>query len=201
MENTGDTKLTAIDRALVAAKARKGTGGGAADEKEPHAKEPVAKAETHPDFAKAQKTAALKEAREAARVKRAADREARGSAKGPAPDGRPTHMKKVDRARSKCPPLSSPAEALFDEATKNLSLPQLDALSQHLAVHVRAGRTLRAVSIAQLPLGANVRITGGEPKYIGAVGTVVHSSSLRAKVEVPGLRKPVYIYTGEAEPV
>lgn len=193
MDNTEDKKQTSIDRALAAAKARAAAKTGSELEEQPRAKSPRAK--TAPEFAKAQRTEALKAAREASKAARAAGKSPDGV------EGRPTHMKKVDRARSKCPPLSQDAEALFASATANLSLPQVDALSQHLAVHVRAGRTLRAVSISQLPLGANVRITGGEAKYIGAVGTVVHSSSLRAKVEVPGLSKLVYIYTGEAEPV
>ena len=108
-------------------------------------------------------------------------------------------MKKVDRARAKCPALNSEAEVMFGDITANFGAQQIDALAQHLLVHVRATRTMRACSSDQLPMGASVRITGGEPKYVGMTGTVVHSQKLRAKVAVEGISKPVYIYTGEAE--
>ena len=82
MQNTTDNKLSAIDKALAAAKARKAarqaSESPAADAT---VKEPVAKKETQPDFAKAQKDRANKELTElqraAAKAKRDADREAR----------------------------------------------------------------------------------------------------------------------------
>ena len=231
--DNGNTKqLTAIERALAAAKARKAAraAGG-----EPEAPVVVkeAKAKTDPAFATAAKDKANKELteqqREAARQQRDAERVERLNAKAEKmkaeaeakaakaaereaakaarkaekeaekADKKPAHMKKVERARSKCPALNGAAETLYGEITANLSAQQVDALAQHLLVHVRETRTIRATQTSQLPMGATVRITGGEPKYIGMVGTVVHSQKLRAKVEVPGIAKPVYIYTGEAE--
>lgn len=220
--------MSAIDRALAAAKARKAARAASGEDaaepvtvaKSKPAKEPKAKAEKPNDEAKAaakaqrdaeraQRASAKAEkataesaakaekkaAREAAKAERRAAKEAEKGSKKPA------HMKKVERARSKCPALNSAAEEYFGDVTANLSAQQLDALAQHLLVHNRAMQTIRALQSPQLPLGATVRITGGEAKYIGMTGQVVHSQKLRAKVAVPGFKKPVYIYTGEAEEV
>lgn len=239
METTTNTssngnKMTAIERALAAAKARKAAMGGATEEPAPKpTKKAEPKAKTDPAFAKASKDRANKELtetqRDAARQKRDAERVERLNAKAEKmkaeaeakaakaaaraakkaekaaakaaekTDKKPAHMKKVERARSKCPALNGPAEALFGEITANLSAQQIDALAQHLLVHNRATATLRAAEAQPLPMDATVRITGGEAKYVGMVGTVVHTNKLRAKVAVEGVRKPVYIYTGQAE--
>ena len=233
--DNGNTKqLTAIERALAAAKARKAARAAGGEPEAPVVvKETMAKVKTDPSFAAPAKDKANKELteqqREAARQQRDAERVERLNAKAEKmkaeaeakaakaaereaakaarkaekeaekADKKPAHMKKVERARSKCPALNGAAETLYGEITANLSAQQVDALAQHLLVHVRETRTIRATQTSQLPMGATVRITGGEPKYIGMVGTVVHSQKLRAKVEVPGIAKPVYIYTGEAE--
>lgn len=223
--DSGNTKqLSAIERALAAAKARKAmkAANGEADApvvtkssapKEPKPKEPKPTDEVREAArqqrdververlnAKAEKMKAEAEAKAAKKAEREAAKAARKAAKdAEKTDKKPAHMKKVERARSKCPALNSAAEALYGEITVNLSAHQIDALAQHLLVHVRETRTLRATQTSQLPMGATVRITGGEPKYIGMVGTVVHSQKLRAKVAVDGITKPVYIYTGEAE--
>jgi len=52
-----------------------------------------------------------------------------------------------------------------------------------------------------LRIGDTVRITSGDPKFVGMVGTVVKSRQLRAKVQVPGVDKLVYIFTGQAETI
>ena len=238
METTTNTssngnKMTAIERALAAAKARKAAMGSNSEPEAPVAKESKAKKETQPAFAKAQKAAAnealteiqrdaARQKRDAERVERLnakaekmkaeaeakaakkAEREAKKAEKAAAKasektDKKPAHMKKVERARAKCPALNGPAEALFGEITANLSAQQIDALAQHLLVHNRATATIRATEAQPLPMSATVRITGGEAKFIGMVGTVVHTNKLRAKVAVEGVRKPVYIYTGQAE--
>lgn len=227
-----ENNMSAIDRALAAAKARKAQrdalyGTSQSDETSPA---PEKKASTPPvpkakpskpsaedreaektkrdearsarELAKAQKLAA----EDAAKAARKAERDAAKAAKRAAKDEektskKPAHMKKVDRARAKCPTLSGDAEALFGEIVANLSAQQIDALAQHLIVHNRAMATLRATQLDPLPLGATVRITGGEARFVGMMGEVVHSQKLRAKVQVPGVSKPVYIYNGQAEVV
>jgi sRNA-binding protein len=193
--NTNDSdanvtkQVSAIDRALAAAKARKAAapGGGAAPP------DPA----PSPAERKAARAAALAEAK-AARDARRAARVAAKAAAAAAP-GRTVHMAKVERARSKCPPLSAEAEALFRSATEGLPSPQLDALAQHLAVAVRTERTTRALRSSPLPAGTRVRIVAGEARFLGATGTVVHARRLRSAVAVDGVRRRVYIYTGEAE--
>lgn len=229
--NTGDGKtLTAIERALAAAKARKAAKAAAHGEdsgtltpaapppkvarpktevkpvKEKPSDETRAAAKAQRDAERAQRRAAktereaadraAKDARKAAREeKKAAKAAAKSSGKTPA------HMKKVDRARSKCPSMLEPTTRLFDEAATNLSIGQIAALAQHLLVQARALQTQRAMSSPALPLGARVRVTDGEARYIGLEGEVVHSQKLRAKIKVEGRDKLVYIYTGEAEVV
>ena len=110
-------------------------------------------------------------------------------------------MKKVERARSKLRPLSQSAEAIFSEVVSNFSVQVIEDIAEHLMVHARAYKTQRATGLEALPLGATVKITGGDRRYIGMTGKVVHSQRLRAKIEVPGVTKEVYIYNGEAEVV
>lgn len=211
--NTETKTMTAIERALAAAKARKAAKGDASeDAAPPPARAPKAKGEKPTDesraaaraerevqrAARAAAKAAEAEAKAAAKAQREADRAAKkaaASTQGKAP----AHMKKVERARAKCPPLGTEAERIFGEITANFSAGQIDAIAQHLLVHNRAAATVRACSVPPLTLGATVRITGGEAKFVGAIGTVVHSQKLRAKVSVPGVTKPVYIYNGQAE--
>jgi hypothetical protein len=229
MQTQTTKPMNAIERALAAAKARKAAKGGdetpapiAAAVKAPKeakpAKEP--KAAKAPDAdrdaerakrdaeraeraaAKAAKLAeetAAKAAKAAARE--AAKAEKRAAKEAEASNKKPAHMKKVERARSKCPPMNDSMALVFSDITSNFSAAQIEALVAHLGVHARAMKTLVATRTKPLPLGATVRITGGEAKYIGMVGEVVHSQKLRAKVAVPGVTKPVYIYTGEAVPV
>lgn len=214
---TNDTKqLSAIERALIAAKARKAAkvaAGLLPETPEPTAASKVTKAikassedrdaaRTKRDEerverlnAKAAKLKAEEEAKAAKKAAKEAAKAADSSSKKPA------HMKKVDAARAKCPTLNSEAEKIFGEITANFSAQQIDALAQHLMVHNRATATLLATQREPLPLGATVRITGGEAKYVGLTGEVVHSQKLRAKVAVPGVSKPVYIYNGQAEVV
>lgn len=220
-----EVKMSAIERALAAAKARKAAKEAAGETEEtPNAesaaqprvpkaaKEPKAKVERPTDEAKAARNAerearraakaaaeaedrAAKDARKAERLAR---REAKATAKS---EKKPTHMKKVERARSKLRPLSQSAEALFSEVVTNFGVSVIEDIAEHLLVHVRAYKTQRATGLEALPLGATVKITGGDRRYVGMTGKVVHSQRLRAKIEVPGVTKEVYIYNGEAEVV
>lgn len=222
-------KMSAIDRALAAAKARKAAkeAAGIVDE----APAPKAKAAAKPKAEKAPKAAKVKAAdpdKEAQAAERAAAREARKADRGAAKaaeeaakeevraakraareakkaekleaktDKKPAHMKKVERARAKLNKLSTEAELIFSEVVGNFGVTAIEDIAEHLMVHARAYKTQRALTQTQLPLGATVKIVGGDRRYIGMTGTVVHSQKLRAKVEVEGVAKPVYLYTGEA---
>jgi hypothetical protein len=207
MQTTNDstTKLSAIDKALAAAKARVAT-RAALEGDEPTTKVKAdkpskAKKETQPDAAKQQKKEALGLARAAAKEKRDAEREARRAAKAAeAGSKKNAHMKKVEKAGSKLPQLSGTAQEHFNELTTNLSRAQLAALALHLqhfnrvkATEMAAGRSYKQ--------GQSVRIVGGDPKFIGMQGTIDSARPLRCFVNVPGVRKPVYLFTSDIEPV
>lgn len=215
------TKLSAIERALAAAKARKAAKGVDASEptpQAPKAKPQKAAAKAAKDaaaaelteIAKANKTAeraaakaaklaqlaadreARKTAREAAKAEKAAARQAAASAKVPA------HMKKVARAAEKLPALRETSQQLFGEITANLSADQIAALALHLQHHNRVAATQRAAGM-KLENGDAVRIVGGDPKFLGMTGTVDRAQRIRCYVAVPGIKKPVYLFTSDVE--
>lgn len=226
-----ETKLSAIEKALAAAKARKAAkeAAGLTEEtpapkakKEPKpkaekptkapkaAKEPKAKtvdptkeaAKAERLAAKAAKMAELeaqraerKAAREAKKAEREATRAAAKSAPGSA------HMKKVEKARAKLLPLSSEAELLYSEIIGNFGGPMVNAIAEHLKLHVRMSATKRATEGAALPIGTTVRIINGDAKYLNMVGTVVKSQKLRSFVKVEGVRKDVYVFTADLKVV
>lgn len=218
--------LTAIDKMLIAAKARRDAKDALKGVSTAKPRDPVDDGTLKPSTAKEKTTevdkaakAAEREASRAAR-KAARDAEKEAEAKSKAEEKAakaaakaekkaakaaekaargPAHMKKVERARAKLAPLSDTAALVFADATCNLTAAEVDLLCAHLTVHNRAMRTISATKATQLPVGARAKITGGDPKFVGQVGEVVHSHKLRLKVAVPGIKNPVYLYTGEAE--
>lgn len=211
METTeSTTKLSAIDKALAAAKARaaaKANLNGEAPAKEPKVKKTELPAAVKERKEKASKelTAAAKQAREteraAAKAIREADRLKRNEAKAAAAVGKKgAHMKKVEKAAARLPVLNASAVTTFNEITTNFGRDQVAALALHLqhfnrvkATELAAGRSYKQ--------GQAVRITGGDPKYIGMQGTIDSARPLRCFVNVPGFRKPVYLFTSDIEPV
>lgn len=199
-----DTKLSAIDKALAAAKARKAAmdGADASTTRVEKAEKPAkAKASTQPDFSKQQKKEALAAAREAAKAKRTAEREQRKATKAAAKasdNGKPAHMKKVDRAAERLPSLNEATQLIFNEATVNLSAGQLTALALHIQHFNRVKATERALG-QKIEAGVQVTIIGGDPKYIGKTGTVSKAQRIRCYVDVPGVKKPVYLFTSDVQ--
>jgi hypothetical protein len=197
--NKNNVNISAIDRALAAAKARKAVKDSIDPAAMPRKAE---KSEDKPDAAAKAAAKAEKEAQKAAKkAERDAAREARKAAKADKDNKKPAHMKKVERALSKLPSLNESTQLIFNEATCNLSAQQLDALAHHILHHNRTMATINAMKTEPLRIGDTVRITGGDPKFVGMVGTIVKSRQLRAKIQVPGMEKLVYIFTGQAETV
>lgn len=209
METTeSTTKLSAIDRALAAAKARaaaRATLDGAPNESKPKKVEQPEVAAERKAKASKELTAIAKQAREAERsaakaireAERQKRREAKSSSTGPKTG---THMKKVEKAGAKLPTLNESAQLTFNEITVNFGRDQVAAIALHLqhfnrvkATELAAGRTYKQ--------GQAVRIVGGDPKLIGVQGTVDVARPLRCFVNVPGVRKPVYLFTSDIEPV
>lgn len=189
MQNASDNKLSAIDKALAAAKARKAmkeatqaTGDETTMPKTPAAK-PMKKID---DGARAE-----------AKKLRDAEREARRAAKAVAPKG-PVHMKKIAKAASKLPTISAEGQRLFDEITTNFSAEQVTSLALHLQHFNRTKATERALG-QRVEAGSNVRIVGGDPRFIGKLGTVDRAQRIRCYVNVPGFKRPVYLFTSDVE--
>jgi hypothetical protein len=199
--------MSAIDRALAAARARAAQRAAivAAEARDPAASEdkqtaPKAAAEKQPKVKDEATKAAAEEARAQRKAERDADREKRKAEKAAAAEGKKSHMKKVERAASKLPALSSEAKSKLNELRLELSNVELTALSAHILHHVRATATVAAAG-KRPGVGAKVKIVGGDPKFVGMVGTVVDSRPLRCFVEVQGAKKPVYLFNSEVSMV
>ena len=211
MNMHSNVNISAIDSALIAAKARKAMRDSLKDSSTADDVVKVTKKRSSDQSVKAADDAQKrvqkdlqKAEREAARqvreVDRAAARVQREALKASAKVGKaPSHMKKVERALSKLPVINADVQLILSEAIGSLSAQQLDALAQHISHHNRAAATMTAMKSVVLRIGDTVRITAGEPKFIGMTGIVVKSRQLRAKIQVPGIEKLVYIFTGQAE--
>ena len=182
MENAQniDSTVSVIDKAIAAAKARAAAKSSRTDNDPKPSKE---------DRAELRQQA--KAAREAAKAQKKAAKAASRTA--------PVHMTKVEKAASRLPELGSSAKETFDEVTTNLSAQQLVALSLHLQHFNRVNATIKATSAAPLKVGQVVRITGGDPKYIGMTGVLEKVQRIRCYASVKGVKRPVYLFTSDVE--
>jgi hypothetical protein len=186
-----NTKLSAIDKALAQAKARKAI----KDSSPPPAGDDVQTFTVQ----KTDDNKALKLAeREARRAQIAKEREERKAAKAAAQPKGPAHMKKIASAANKLPSLSDSTQLLFNEATTNLSRDQLTALALHIQHFNRVKATERALD-QRVVQGTPVRIIGGDPKFMGMTGTVTKAQRIRCYVTVPGVKREVYLFTSDVE--
>lgn len=191
-------KMNAIDKAIVAAKARKATkdtANGEKPAKAPKAEKPAPKRPRLTDEQKAERKAKLeadraerKAARELKRAEKKAEREA---------NRKPAHMSKVLKAGAKLPTLDKATESLFNEATANLTASGIAVLVAHLSHFNRVKATERAAG-QKVNTGDTVRITGGDVRYLGMEGTVTKAQRIRCYVDV-GAKKPVYLFTSDVE--
>ena len=201
-----DAKVTEIDKALQAAKAkqaaRKGAGVNAdatvATVKAPKAEKPAKEAK-RPRLSDEEKAArasaketALAEKKAARTVAREAKKAERSAAKSPA------HMAKVSKAAEKLSTLPEAAQLIFNDATANLSAANVANLAAHLQHFNRVKATERALS-QNIEVGQTVTIVGGDPRFIGQTGTVSKSQRIRCYCVVEGTRKPIYLYTSDVE--
>ena len=190
---TLDTKFSAIDKALAAAKARKAAKEGLQMDGAAPAEKQVRIKQT--DEEKARKSAE----RAAQQAELKSQREARKAAKAAEKStGKPAHMKKIERAAGKLPELTEQTQLLFNEATTNFSAGQLTALALHLQYFNRVKATERALG-QKIESGQQVRIIGGDPKFVGQVGTVTKAQRIRCYVQVPGFKREAYCFTSDVE--
>ena len=206
-----DTKLSAIDKALAAAKARKAMRDAASGQTAtPSAKAEATKAKPSKkdettaqakDIARSVKKAELqkqreerKAAREITKAEKAKQRASADASKKPA------HMKKIEKAGAALPAIGSEAKKLFDEVTTNLSGTQIEALALHLQHFNRVEQTKRALNL-EIKVGDEVRIVSGAPKYVGKTAVVEIARRIRCFVKVQGHDKPVYLFTSDVVPL
>jgi hypothetical protein len=127
------------------------------------------------------------------------EREQRKQSKVQKNKDKAVHMAKIDKAAAKLPPLVGMAETTFTEIIANFSAAQVAAIALHLQHYNRLKSTELAVK-SKVETGMSVKIRGGNPRFIGCVGTVVEARRIRCFVDVPGVRKPVYCFTSDVEP-
>lgn len=178
IENNTTTNIDAIDAAIAKAKSR------------------AAERTKNKPTVTPEEREASRQAAKAERERIAAERKA-----SKAVDTRPAHMKKVENAAARLPQLGAVAQGTLDEIVRTLNSEQLTALALHIQHHNRVQATQRATAGVELKVGQVVRIIGGDPKYIGLTGSIETLRRIRCFVTVPGVNKPVYVFTSEVEPV
>lgn len=199
-------EISAIDKAIAAATARKAAKNGgvstATGEKLPKApKEPKpAKEPSKRTRVSDEEKAARQAAKDAARATRKAEREATRAAKklAKASDKKTPHMAKVEAAAAKLPALTDEAQVAFNDITANFSAAMVSAIAAHMQHFNRARATERALTQV-IKAGNTVRIVSGDPRFIGQVGEVAKAQRIRCYVSVPGVNKPVYCFTSDCE--
>lgn len=215
--------MSKIDAAIAAAKQRKA--GRAASEGNPDSGKAVTEAtkkekvemtpeekeakEAEKAAAKAKKDAeraAKKQEKQAARDAKKAERDEKRAAKKATKEAekaqRKPHTSKLDKARAKLPELTNAASNfLTDIVNRELSSVELIALAQHIDFEARSRQTVKALT-AKLEAGQVVRITGGkDTRAIGKLGTLSKVQRIRCYVEVPGIKRPVYLFTSDVASV
>ena len=204
-EDSKSTKISAIDKALAAARARKASKSESPAGDAPAAEAPATRSE-HPKAAETRRTAASDDLenikaskRAAAKLLRDVERQQRREARSSTQKG-PTHMKKVARAGEKLPDLSAAGRTHLNELTTNLGRVDLAALALHIQHFNRVKATEMSVG-RRFKNGTKVRIVAGDLMHLGKIGTVESGRPLRCFVSVPGSKKPVYVFTSELEAV
>jgi len=191
-DTTIETNLSAIDKALAAAKARR----AAKDSSTITENVTQSKASSAERLAKKAERDAERAARKLViSQQRAAKKEARMAARNV---GATPHMKKIEKAAAALPIMGEQLTLSFNEITTNFSASDITALALHLQHFNRVKATERALN-QSLEAGQQVRIVGGPTKYVGMTGTVERAQRIRCFINIPGARKPVYLFTSDVE--
>jgi len=189
---TSDANLSATDKAIQAARARKAAKANGTVPTAP-ASTPRVKLTDADRKAKLEQIlvdrAARKEARQTSRAKVLADRAA---------NAQPAHLSKVQKAAEKLGVMSADAQSVFDEATAGLPAADIACLAAHLAHFNRVNATVRATQV-ELEVGQNVRVIGGDPRFIGQVGTLARVNRIRVYVTIAGQDRPHYCFSSDVE--
>ena len=198
-------KMNAVDKAIKAAQARKAAKDANAktNGEDPSAAPEAARApkEKKPKLTDEEKAAKKKADDEAKAARKEERRKAREESKAKREADRKTpHMSKVARAAEKLPTLGNDAQLAFNNITTSLSRNDITALATHLQHFNRVQATERALG-RKLEVGQRVRIISGESRFTGSEATVSVVQRIRCYVSVPGVKKDVYLFISDVEPV
>jgi hypothetical protein len=185
--------MDAIDAAIAKARAR---AAARSQQEEADIVEASAGTKTTKE-AREELRAAKKAERDREREEKRRQREETRTSAGP----KMVHMKKVEKAAGRLPTLLDGAQALFDNITASLGADQRAALALHIQHFNRVQSTIQASASQPLKVGQVVRITGGDPKFIGMRGAVEKVQRIRCYVTVPGFNRPAYCFVSDVERV
>lgn len=177
--------ISAIDKAIAAAQARKAAKESGLSTGVQNTKQPVSR-----QTRDAEKERVKQEKKIAREVARLAKQEERNSNRVP-------HMRKVEKAAALLPQLGN-VQATFDEITSSFSAAEIAALAAHLQHFNRTKATERAL-IQPVTQGSRVRIISGDRRFVGLTGEVTKAQRIRCYVAIPGRDKPVYLFTSDVE--
>ncbi len=203
--------ISAIDKAILAAQARKAAKSGdtnatpdvSATPKAPRTpKAPKEPSEPKRPRLTDEEKAARQAAKDAERATKKAEREAARAAKRAArvTDRKAPHMSKVEKAAAKLPVLSEQAQLAVNDITTNFSASVILAIAAHLSHFNRVRATERALG-QTVATGDTVRIVSGDSRFIGQTGEVFKAQRIRCYVSLKGVKKPLYLFTSDVEVV
>jgi len=195
MEKEREISSEKIDEAIAKAKARLKTKKNTSDTKE---NEPKVTRKRLSDEDRSAREALRNKERAEKRAEREAKREARRLAR--ASLNKVAHVAKVQKAIDRLPRMSPALAERFNDIVSTFSPAETIVLAKHLEVRARWTRTVKANATA-LSEGQEVRITNGDPRFIGQIGTVTDVHRIRCYVRVPGVKRPVYLFTSDVEAV
>jgi len=137
-------------------------------------------------------------ARDVARRQRLEVRAAKKATRLAEQTDKKAHMSKVQKAAERLPALENDAAIIVNEITTNFSAVQITAIALHLQHFNRVYATEHALNV-KLEVGQAVTIVGGDPRFIGRVGTISRVQRIRAFVNVEELGREVYIFTSDCK--
>lgn len=192
--------ISAIDKAIQAAQARKAAKAGDTVAAPKPAKEPKPPKEAKRPRLSDEEKAARAATKDAERAARKAERDLLRTAKKAERDANRAapHMSKVDKAAAKLPVLDEQAQLMFNDVTANFDAATVAALAAHLTHFNRVKATERALT-QKVAEGDTVKIVSGDPRFVGMTGEVFKAQRIRCYVTVPGANKPVYLFTSDVE--
>jgi hypothetical protein len=109
------------------------------------------------------------------------------------------HIGKILAAGANLPELGEDATEVLS-MFQSLSISDRAALAAHVNHTIREAQTLMSLTTS-LHKGQIVQVTGGDPRYIGMIGTLTDVRRIRSFVQVAGMDKQLYVFSADVTPV